>query len=363
MKKLSTAKKKLPSAQPTTPTASTASAQTLHPGNSAATEETCVAATQLPMPNFTGQVAAPVDINVAAATTLDDDGLDQLISAKVANIRSHHNKVRGHRAAEKTGWRDLLPMLDEMQRRLTRRGARFGETFTSYLRGKGLNPNTVRSWRRRLKMESPATAEPVETNEESTDTPSNYDWQDQREGISTPAELLMQWANRLEEVLTKQSTLSGDQRIKRAMSMVRDLKQAISEGMLVPAPPAPEQPVSDSYRFPAQVAPAPRASATPAFHPTTGANEPHRATQTLPCSRSTTVPPVKVTSGPARNDAEGEGRGDRVLPDATDYVPSAITRAGYARTESGKWEFVGFPDNEPFETNAVDGDHRGYGRV
>src|ERR1017187_9047529 len=72
--KMSRTKKKIPGAQPTTPTASTAAIPALLPEDSPATGGTCVAATQLPMPNFAGQVTAPVDIDVAEATTLDDEG-------------------------------------------------------------------------------------------------------------------------------------------------------------------------------------------------------------------------------------------------------------------------------------------------
>jgi hypothetical protein len=88
----------------------------------------------------------------------------------------------------------------------------------------------------------------------------------------------------------------------------------------------------------------PSAHAVPAFLPTTGARAPERPTETLPSPRSKSIKPVKVTSGAPVTDAEGEDRGNRVLPDATDYIPSVITQAHWARTESGRWEFVGFPD-------------------
>jgi hypothetical protein len=401
MKNLSRTTKKLIGLQPSTPTGTTAAIPTLRREDSPATKGPCVAATQLPTLNLVDQSAAPVDIDVADVTKCDDHGLDQLISAKVANIRNHNNKVRGHREAEKTGWRDLLPMLDEMQRRLTRRGARFGETYTSYLTGKDLNDSTVRSWRRRLKLESPTTAKSVESDKESPDTPSNCDWQDEREEIQTSAELAQRWANKLREVLTGPSTMSDSMRIKRADAMVADFQRALSEGKLFPAIPASEPPITVS---PARVAAEPSAPITPcfqptidanaphpatqtppnlystsvkptrdeaepsappttAFQPTTRANAPHRATQTVPRPRSKSVKPVKGTSCAPVTDAEGEDRGNRVLPDAIDFVPSAITRAGFARAESGRWEFVGLPDNEPIETNAVDGDNRGNGRV
>ena len=88
----------------------------------------------------------------------------------------------------------------------------------------------------------------------------------------------------------------------------------------------------------------PSAHAVPAFLPTTGARAPERPTETLPSPRSKSIKPVKVTSGAPVTDAEGDGRGNRILPDAIDYVPSEITQAHWARTESGKWEYVGKDD-------------------
>jgi hypothetical protein len=88
----------------------------------------------------------------------------------------------------------------------------------------------------------------------------------------------------------------------------------------------------------------PSAPPTPAFQPTTDANAPYRATETLPSPRSKSKKPAKVTSGAPVTDAEGEDRGNRVLPDAIDYVPSEITEAGFARTADGKFEYLGKPD-------------------
>ena len=382
MKKLNRVEDKSLGAQQTTPSTQNASIPTILREGSSTTEGTCVAATELPEVDLIDQGAAPVGIGVVAGASIDDDVLDQMISEKVGSIRSHRNEVRGHEEAEKVCWREVIPLLDEMQQRLTRRGARFGETFTGYLRGKGLNPNTVRSWRRRLKMESPTTAEPVETNDESTDTLNDHDWQDEREEIQTSAELAQQWANKLREVLTGPSTMSDSMRIKRADAMVADFQRALSEGNLFPALPASDPPVTAS---PARAAAEPRADATPAFQPTTGAYGPHRTTETspsphstsmepkrdeaepsahavpafqpktgahewhgptetLPSPRSKSIKPPKVTSGAPVTGADGEDRGNRVLPDATDYVPSVITQAHWARTESGKWEYVGKDD-------------------
>ena len=88
----------------------------------------------------------------------------------------------------------------------------------------------------------------------------------------------------------------------------------------------------------------PSAHAVPAFLPTTGARAPERPTETLPNPRSKSIKPPKVTSGAPVTGADGEDRGNRVLPDATDYFPSVLAKAGYARTTDGTLEYVGKPD-------------------
>ena len=170
MKKLNRVEDKSLGAQQTTPSTQNASIPTILREGSSTTEGTCVAATELPEVDLIDQGAAPAGIDVVDVTKVDDDGLDQMISEKVVNIRSHHNKVRGHREAEKAGWREVLPLLEEMRQRLTRRGVKSGNNFSSYLRRRGLNENTLRSWRRRLKLENPVAAEPVVLAEESPDT-------------------------------------------------------------------------------------------------------------------------------------------------------------------------------------------------
>src|ERR1019366_9545583 len=68
----------------------------------------------------------------------------------------------------------------------------------------------------------------------------------------------------------------------------------------------------------------PTTSTTPAFQPAAGADAPNRATQTVPSPRSQSKKPPKVTSGAPVTRADGEDKGNRVLPDATDYFPPAI---------------------------------------
>lgn len=73
-------------------------------------------------------------------------------------------------------------------------------------------------------------------------------------------------------------------------------------------------------------------------------SQPERDAPDIPISNSFLVDPsghLTVTICPPVVEIEGEGRSDRLLPDAEGYCPPAITDARFARGENGKWEYVG----------------------
>jgi hypothetical protein len=77
--------------------------------------------------------------------------------------------------------------------------------------------------------------------------------------------------------------------------------------------------------------------AAPTDHAPNASPEAESVPKKLPIS-------VKVTVCPPVLEAEGEDSADRRLPDSSDYKPVAITEAGYALNEDGKWEYVGKPE-------------------
>lgn len=60
--------------------------------------------------------------------------------------------------------------------------------------------------------------------------------------------------------------------------------------------------------------------------------------------KSQRKPMHRVTKCPPACEMDGEGRSDRVLPDAAGYYPPAIKEAGFVRNEDGKWEYD--PDDD-----------------
>jgi hypothetical protein len=138
-----------------------------------ATDDTCVAC-NAPLevePTLIEEGEYRESVSAPDVTKLDDRPLDQLITAKADDISCHHREAIRHREAETVCWRLLVPLLDEVQQRLSNRGNKSKTNYTTYLRSKGLNPATVRSWRRRLRQEKAAATESVEQREESTETP------------------------------------------------------------------------------------------------------------------------------------------------------------------------------------------------
>jgi hypothetical protein len=172
--------------------------------SSSPVEKTCVAATQVPMRTASARPGDDAE-NMGAPdlTKVDDRSLDELIAGKAVDILLHQRKASGHLEAEKACWRDVIPLLDEMQKRLTLRGKKSERNYTTFLRAKGLNPSTVRSWRRRLQLEIAAAADgPVGLKEESPDAPDNYAEQDEREEIQTGPELIAKFISQMRQVLT-----------------------------------------------------------------------------------------------------------------------------------------------------------------
>jgi DNA repair photolyase len=179
--------------------------------------------------------------------------LDGLISARADEIQRHHRDADSHTEAEYLCWRDLMPLLDEKQRRLTSRGKKSDKNFTAFLLQNGLNPNTVRSWRRRLKKELEPEQEIVENHEASTAAPSAETTgrnEAGREEIKSGPELLAEHAANMLEVLTGKTVKNDSLRISRTVALVKDLRRAIDEGKLFavtpsPAPPQPPPIVGD----------------------------------------------------------------------------------------------------------------------
>jgi hypothetical protein len=174
-------------------------------------------------------------VDAADLTKLDDNSLDRLIAAKAGEIGRHRSDAAIHRQAERTSWRDLMPLLEEKRQRLTRRGKKSDKNFTSFLTSMGLEPPTVRSWRLRLKQEQASSAtESVGPGEESSETLGNCESQGERVEIQTGAELLAEFISQMAHMLSRKSMMTNDERIKRAIEMLGDLQRALDEGKLFP---------------------------------------------------------------------------------------------------------------------------------
>jgi len=197
----------------------------------------CVAATQLPneKPNPVQYSVDPESVGSGHGSGLDDNTLDQLIVLKTGEIHFNHSAAKHHHDAERVCWRGLIPLLDEMRARLTQRGRKSQRNYSAYLRSKGLNPSTVRSWRRRLKLEKSAASEAVERKEEAPDNLGNYEFLDEREEVQSGQELIAKFICQMRQVLTAKTIMSDSARIARATDMLRDLERANNEGMLFPA--------------------------------------------------------------------------------------------------------------------------------
>jgi hypothetical protein len=133
-----------------------------------------------------------------------------------------------------------MPLLDEKQKLLTSRGKKSEENITAFLLRNGLNPSTVRSWRRRLKKEQAALLEPapVEPSVASPDAPGNegiHGFWDKRNEIESGPELLTRFSDAMQEVLVGKSIRKAAMRIKRAVEMVDDLRRANIEGRVFDA--------------------------------------------------------------------------------------------------------------------------------
>ncbi len=362
-------------------------------------ENTCVAATQLPIRTASARPGDDAE-NVVASdlTKVDDRNLDELIAGKAVDICLHQRKAGGHREAEKACWRDVIPLLDEMRKRLTLRGKKSERNYTTFLRAKGLNPSTVRSWRRRLQLEIDSAADgPVGSKEESPGAPDNYAGKDEREEIQTGPELIAKFISQMRRVLTGKTIMSDSGRIRRAAEMLHDLERANNEGKLFPMEGAgcrrqqtekPDQPTpAVTQRTTLPVKRKPKNAQAAAVHQlhaeeqkspatTTPEDVSARAAKKMPipapnltthCPRNDVPVPTALpkadaprltkavpSSGPGLNSAEpkitlcpaayevqGEGRADRIVPDAGDYIPRAILQAGYALNDENKLEFVG----------------------
>lgn len=212
-------------------------------GTSGATEDTCVAcnATQKIelVPEF--ELGLPKESD---ATEINEQELDRRISEMAGEIERHHRESGSHAEAESACWRDLMPLIDEKQKLLTRRGKKSEKNLTAFLSRNGLNPSTVRSWRRRLKKEQAAPPEPesVDIAEESSDATGAGECHERgvREEIKSGFELLTEYAKKMLEVLLGKSIKSESMRIKKAAEMVKDLQQAIEDGKLFANAPSVE---------------------------------------------------------------------------------------------------------------------------
>lgn len=367
--------------------------------SSSPVENTCVAATQLPIRTASARPGDDAE-NVVASdlTKVDDRNLDELIAGKAVDICLHQRKASGHREAEKACWRDVIPLLDEMRKRLTLRGKKSEKNYTTFLRAKGLNPSTVRSWRRRLQLEIDSAADgPVGSKGESPGAPDNYAGKDEREEIQTGPELIAKFISQMRQVLTGKTIMSDSGRIRRATEMLHDLERVNNEGKLFPMEGAgcrrqqtekPDQPTpavtqrttlpvkrkpknaqaaavhqlhAEEQKSPAITAPkdasarvtkkvpipVPGLKAHPRPDDVTFPVAPPKADAPRPARTAPNSRPKlksteqKITLCPPAYEIQGEGRATRILPDAGDYVPQAILQAGYAVTDDGKLEFVG----------------------
>jgi hypothetical protein len=196
--------------------------------------ETSVAdnATQQSEPTPDKESDAP---DVPEIADIDEHALDQLILAKAKVICRHQGKADAHQEAEGVCWRELMPLLDEKQKLLTSRGKKSEKNITAFLRSNGLNPSTVRSWRRRLKKEQAALLGPVpvEPSVAPSDAPGNagiHGFWDERVEIDPSPERMTTFADEMLAVLTGKSIRNAAMRIKRAVEMVEDLRRALSEG-------------------------------------------------------------------------------------------------------------------------------------
>lgn len=73
-------------------------------------------------------------------------------------------------------------------------------------------------------------------------------------------------------------------------------------------------------------------------------SQPERGAPDIPISTSLLVDPsghVTATICPPVVEIEGEGRSDRILPDAEGYCPRAITDTGFELNQEGKFEYAG----------------------
>jgi hypothetical protein len=175
--------------------------------------------------------------NTGSVSDLDDTALDNLITSAVGEVLHHQNEAGEHQQAEAMSWRTLVPLLDEKQHRLSKRGKKSATNFTSYLRSQNLKSSTVRSWRRRLKKETAPASSSATAPKNTADTARIKDV-DERQGsrteIQTTTELLAAFADELLEVLSGKTIISDAERIRRAADMVRSFKRALDEGKLVP---------------------------------------------------------------------------------------------------------------------------------
>ncbi|MFZ1006449.1 MAG: hypothetical protein WAN65_06420 [Candidatus Sulfotelmatobacter sp.] len=210
---------------------------------SSATDDICVAC------NVTQQIELVPDFEPGPpkesdATKIDEQELDRRISEMAGEIQRHHHESGSHAEAESACWRDLMPLIDEKQKLLTRRGKKSEKNLTAFLSRNGLNPSTVRSWRRRLKKEQAAPPEPesVDIAEGSSDATGAGECPERgvREEIKSGSELLTEYAKKMLEVLLGKSIKSESMRIKRAAEMLKDLQRTIDEGKLFANVPSVE---------------------------------------------------------------------------------------------------------------------------
>jgi hypothetical protein len=211
-------------------------------GSSVVAEDTSVACNATPLTNVDPKTEGDDRHGSTDLTDITERELDGLISARAAEIQVHHREADSHTQAEYLCWRDLMPLLDEKQKRLTSRGKKSDKNFTTFLLRNNLNPNTVRSWRRRLKKEMEPGQETLENDEASTAALSSEATgrgEDQREEIKTGPELLAEHVANMLDLFTDKTVQSDATRISRTVSLLKDLQRAIDEGKLFAVEPSP----------------------------------------------------------------------------------------------------------------------------